>query len=104
MNLNGTDNKRNEHLIITEAMVMCMENPAYYDAKIKKALQVTLTWYSYTPMDKINITVKRGYITIEGMVPWKHQKDLITTLAQRTKGVSGVVNNISVVNEFEMSK
>ena len=48
------------------------------------------------PADKIKVTVKSGWVTLEGMVDWQYQKTLAESSIKRLKGVLGVTNNIEV--------
>ncbi|HTB31868.1 MAG TPA: BON domain-containing protein [Bacteroidia bacterium] len=94
--INTTNNS--EVLIGEENFIYSMENPAYYDAKLKASILTSLTWYSNTPMEEINITVKHGVVTLSGKVPWMYQKMIITTMLQTISGVKGIENNITAAN------
>src|ERR1700737_3103695 len=48
------------------------------------------------PADKIKVTVKNGWVTLEGTVDWKYQKTLAESAVKKLKGVIGVFNNIEV--------
>ena len=48
------------------------------------------------PADKIKVTVKSGWVTLEGTVDWQYQKTLAESSIKRLKGVLGVTNNIEV--------
>src|SRR5580700_6530944 len=48
------------------------------------------------PSDKIKVTVKGGWVTLEGTVEWQYQKDLAESAVKRLKGVIGVINNIEL--------
>ena len=48
------------------------------------------------PADRIKVTVKSGWVTLEGMVDWQYQKTLAESSIKRLKGVLGVTNNIEV--------
>jgi osmotically-inducible protein OsmY len=48
------------------------------------------------PADRIKVTVKAGWVTLEGMVDWQYQKTLAESSIKRLKGVLGVTNNIEV--------
>jgi len=48
------------------------------------------------PADKIKLTVKSGWVTLEGAVDWQYQKTLAESAVKKLKGVLGVSNNIEV--------
>ena len=48
------------------------------------------------PSDKIKVTVKNGWVTLEGSVDWQYQKELAESAVKKLKGVIGIINNIEV--------
>src|ERR1700694_1661850 len=48
------------------------------------------------PADKIMVTVRNGWVTLEGSVDWQYQKTLAESAVKKLKGVIGVTNNIEV--------
>jgi len=48
------------------------------------------------PADKIKVTVKGGWVTLEGNVDWQYQKALAESSIKKLKGVLGVTNDIKV--------
>jgi osmotically-inducible protein OsmY len=48
------------------------------------------------PSDRIKVTVKYGWVTLEGSVDWQYQKSLAESTAKNIRGVLGVTNNIEV--------
>jgi osmotically-inducible protein OsmY len=48
------------------------------------------------PNDRIKVTVKNGWLTLEGSVDWQYQKTLAESAVKKLKGVIGVTNNIEV--------
>jgi osmotically-inducible protein OsmY len=46
------------------------------------------------PSDQIKVTVKNGWVTLEGTVDWEYQKNLAKSAVKKLKGVTGVTNNI----------
>jgi osmotically-inducible protein OsmY len=48
------------------------------------------------PADKIKVTVRSGWITLEGAVEWQFQKALAESSVKQLRGVLGVTNNIAV--------
>jgi osmotically-inducible protein OsmY len=48
------------------------------------------------PTDRIKVTVKDGWVRLEGTVDWEYQKSLAQSAMKKLKGVSGVTNKIQV--------
>ena len=48
------------------------------------------------PADKIKVTAKNGWITLEGTVDWQYQKIVAESAVKKLRGVIGVTNNIEV--------
>jgi osmotically-inducible protein OsmY len=48
------------------------------------------------PADRIKVTVKNGWVTLEGSVDWQYQKALAESSVKKLRGVIGVTNNIEV--------
>jgi osmotically-inducible protein OsmY len=48
------------------------------------------------PADNIKVTVKSGWVTLEGTVDWQYQKTLAESAVKKLRGVIGVTNNITV--------
>ncbi len=48
------------------------------------------------PTGKIKITVKNGWVTLEGTVDWQYQKALAESAVKKLRGVVGVTDNIKV--------
>lgn len=48
------------------------------------------------PNDKIKVTVKGSWVTLEGTVDWQYQKTLAESAVKKLRGVLGVTNHIEV--------
>ena len=48
------------------------------------------------PSDKIKVTVRNGWVTLEGTVDWQYQKTLAESAVKKLKGVIGVTDTIEV--------
>ena len=66
------------------------------DADIAAAAVRALEWDASVPVDKINVTVSKGWITLEGQVEWQYQRQDAERLVRRLSGVKGVSNLITV--------
>jgi osmotically-inducible protein OsmY len=52
------------------------------------------------PKDKIKVTVRNGWITLEGEVEWGYQKDAAESAVRYLLGVKGVTNLITVKSKI----
>ena len=66
------------------------------DADIASAVIRALEWDSSVPIDKIDVTVSRGWVTLKGDVEWGFQRSDAERVARRITGVRGVSNLIVV--------
>jgi len=66
------------------------------DGDIAAAANVAIKWSSSIPTDSVQVTVRDGWITIEGTVEWWYQKDAAEDLMQSMSGVTGVSNQIAL--------
>jgi osmotically-inducible protein OsmY len=48
------------------------------------------------PAERIKVTVRNNWVTLEGTVDWQYQKILAESAVKKLKGVIGVTNNIEV--------
>ena len=48
------------------------------------------------PSDNIKVTVKNGWVTLEGSVDWQYQKTLAESAVKKLRGVLGIFNKIEV--------
>jgi osmotically-inducible protein OsmY len=48
------------------------------------------------PNDSIKVTVRSGWVTLEGSVEWQYQKSLAESSVKKLKGVIGVTNKIEL--------
>ena len=49
------------------------------------------------PSDRIKVTVKNGWVTLEGTVNWQYQKTLAQSAVKNLRGVTGIFNKIEVM-------
>lgn len=48
------------------------------------------------PSDRIRVTVKDGWLTLEGKVGWRYQKEAAERAVRYLAGVRGITNNIEI--------
>jgi osmotically-inducible protein OsmY len=66
------------------------------DADIAAAALNALKWDSTIPEDRIKVTVRSGWVTLEGQVDWWYQKQTAETIVRNLTGVTGLTSNISM--------
>jgi len=66
------------------------------DPDIAAAAIHALTWDAFIPMEKIKVTVGKGWVRLEGEVEWQYQKVDAERVVRRLTGVKGVTNLIVV--------
>jgi osmotically-inducible protein OsmY len=66
------------------------------DTEIAAAALSALTWHTSIPDDKLKVTVRNGWITLEGNVDWQFQRQAARDAVCYLMGVKGVVNDIVI--------
>jgi osmotically-inducible protein OsmY len=66
------------------------------DADIAAAATRALEWDAAVPIDKIDVTVAQGVVTLRGEVEWQYQREDAERAVRRLTGVRGVINLINV--------
>jgi osmotically-inducible protein OsmY len=66
------------------------------DADIAAAVVRALEWDAMIPIDKLDVTVSRGWVTLKGEVEWQFQREEAERVARRISGIRGVTNLITV--------
>jgi osmotically-inducible protein OsmY len=66
------------------------------DTDIAEAAVRALKSNLSVPHDKIKVTVREGWLTLEGQVDWQHQKTAAESSVRYLVGVKGVINLITV--------
>ena len=66
------------------------------DTDIASAALNALAWNTVVPEERIKVTVRNGWITLEGDVDWQHQRDAARRAVAYLIGVKGVTNQIVI--------
>jgi osmotically-inducible protein OsmY len=66
------------------------------DADIAAAAVRALEWDAFVPVEKLDVTVSKGWVTLRGEVEWQFQKEDAERVVRRLSGVKGVTNLIVV--------
>jgi osmotically-inducible protein OsmY len=77
------------------------------DNDIAHAAVQALRWDITVPDDRVKMTVRDGWITLEGEVEWQFQKEAVERVVRNLVGVHGVTNLIAIkaapANPFDVS-
>jgi osmotically-inducible protein OsmY len=71
------------------------------DADIAAAAMRALEWDALVPVDKVRVTVSKGWVTLDGQVEWRYQRDDAERVVRRLIGVRGITNLITVVPKLK---
>jgi osmotically-inducible protein OsmY len=77
------------------------------DADIAAAAVRALEWDAFVPIEKLDVTVSKGWVTLRGDVEWQYQREDAYRVVHRLAGVKGVTNLIVVrprLSPFELKK
>jgi len=66
------------------------------DSEIAAAALNTLKWNASVPEEKVQLTVRDGWITLEGMLEGQHQKEAADQAVRKLIGARGVTNLIVI--------
>jgi osmotically-inducible protein OsmY len=66
------------------------------DADIAAAALHALEWDAMVPVEKLEVTVSKGWVTLSGELEWQFQKGDAERVVRRLAGVRGVSNLIKV--------
>jgi osmotically-inducible protein OsmY len=71
------------------------------DPDIAAAAGRALEWDAFVPMQKIDVTVSKGWVSLQGEVEWQYQKRAAERGVRRLSGVRGVTNLITVRPRYQ---
>jgi len=66
------------------------------DADLAAAAVRALEWDALINIDKLDVTVSKGWVTLKGSVDWQFQKHDAERVVRRLTGVTGVSNLLTV--------
>lgn len=64
------------------------------DTEIATAAELALKWHSQLPLDRIQVKVEKGWITLRGELDWDYQRRNAEKAVRSLNGVVGVSNSI----------
>jgi osmotically-inducible protein OsmY len=74
------------------------------DGDIAAAAVRALEWDAFIPVDKLDVTVSKGWVTLKGEVEWQYQKEDAERVVRRLAGVTGVTNLVTVTPRVAASE
>ena len=75
------------------------------DSDIAAAAANNIEWLSWNmPGKTVQVTVQKGWITLEGQVEWWYQKDAAENTVRYLSGVKGVSNQIKIKSKVTAAK
>ena len=66
------------------------------DSDLAGAATRALEWDAFVPIERLDVTVSRGWVTLKGEVEWEYQRRSAERAVRRLSGVRGVTNLIGV--------
>jgi len=66
------------------------------DAYIAEAAVNALEWDAFVPIDKLDVTVSKGWVILKGEVEWQYEREDTEQVVRRLSGVKAVTNLITV--------
>jgi osmotically-inducible protein OsmY len=66
------------------------------DTEIAAAAQTALEWHTQIPLDRLQIQVERGWVTLRGEVDWDYQRSAVEASVRALRGVTGLSNQIQL--------
>ena len=86
--------------VYDELNVRLLDRDRREDAEIRGAALQRLAWDTQIPGDYLDVHVNDGWVTLKGDVDFQFQSDLAFDDVSRMHGVTGVTNDIKVVERL----
>ncbi len=78
------------------------DTAAVPDQEIARRATTILKWNSLSPADRIQVSVKDGWVTLSGEVDWQYQRSAAEDAVRSLWGVIAVINNLSSKSRVEV--
>lgn len=82
--------------VVDELEVRLGPNSARDDAQIARAVLNAIELNANIPENCIKVTVDKGWVTLDGAVPWQYQKEEAESSIRSMTGITGITNRIQV--------
>ncbi|MGU3664007.1 BON domain-containing protein [Methylobacterium sp. A49B] len=87
---------RGVRAVIERIEVRYPENPRVGDEALAERCARVLEWDVQIPEHSVSLKVEKGCVTLQGCVPYYHQKAAVDKALRRLAGVTDIVNVIAV--------
>ncbi|HUP08879.1 MAG TPA: BON domain-containing protein [Caldimonas sp.] len=67
------------------------------DTDIAESVEQALKWNTLVPVNRIRVTVDKGWVTLQGEVEWDYQRRAAEAAVRPLIGVVGMSNNLTIV-------
>jgi osmotically-inducible protein OsmY len=82
--------------VADEVVVHLPDSSRRTDDEIAAAAVKSIDWTITVPTGAVTVMVRDGWLTLEGVVEWAHQKNAAEEAVQRLPGVKGI-NNLIII-------
>ena len=87
--------------VANDLVVRLVSDHERSDTDIAQAALSALAWNSVVPPNRVTVTVANGWLTLNGTLDWRYQKDAAGFAVRYLLGVRGVTNTITVKPRVE---
>lgn len=84
------------HAIANDLRVKLPTSHTRTDTEIATAVLTALKWNVSVPEDRLRVTVKDGWVELEGDVDWQYQRQAAANAVLPLVGVRGLTNRVAV--------
>ena len=70
------------------------------DAELAGTVAEAIQWLTTISLETIQISVRGGWVTLEGTVDWRHQRDTLGEVIGHLAGVKGVSNLLMIKSDL----
>jgi osmotically-inducible protein OsmY len=82
--------------VADEIQVRLHDGSVRDDTDIAKAALQALRWNTLVPDEQIQVTVDKGWVTLEGALDWQYQRAAAESAVRALTGVKGVINSVRI--------
>jgi osmotically-inducible protein OsmY len=83
-------------VVVNDVEVRLPSTAQRSDEDIAKAIVNALQWDAFISVEKLDVTVSKGWVTMRGEVEWEFQRKDAERVVRRIAGVRGVTNLVTV--------
>lgn len=87
---------RGVRAVVEQIEVRYPDNPRIGDEALADRCARVLEWDVRIPENSVSLKVQKGCVTLQGCVPYYHQKEAVDKALRRLAGVTDIVNLIAV--------